>query len=283
MFARRSVLLLFSVSGFAVPFIPAGAEAGPALDRIRDQGILVAAADPSWPPFSWRDPIGEYYGFDVEVARAIAERLGVRAEFVSPGWEAQVEGAWEGRWDVAVNSITPTEARRERLDFPAVYSTGVAVAAARSDSDAFDAPEELAAARIGVMEATLYQSYLEGADMGIAEQPDPAARIKAAEIVTFADSSAPYRLLEEGRVIDVVIDDLIAVKEQIARGRPIRIVGGPLFVAPSAVAIELGDPEFSAEIARIVEEMRADGTLDALHARWFDESARAAMTVAAQN
>jgi polar amino acid transport system substrate-binding protein len=276
-------MLLLSVSGFAVSLYPPVAEAGPALDRIRDHGIIVAAADPTWPPFSWRDPIGEYYGFDVEVARAIAERMGVRAEFVSPGWEAQVEGNWEGRWDIAVNSITPTEERRARLDFPAVYSTGVAVAATRSDSDAFDTPEALATARIGVMEATLYQSYLEGADMGIPDQPDPASRVRAAEIVTFSDSAAPYRLLEEGRLIDVVIDDHVAVQEQIARGRPLKIVGGPLFVAPSAVAIDLGDPEFSAEIARIVEEMRADGTLDALHERWFDDSAETAMAHAATN
>ncbi len=83
-------------------------------------------------------------------------------------------------------------------------------------------------------------------------------------------SAAIYRSVYQDDTADAVIDDLNAVKAQIYQGRPLRIVGEPLFAAPAAVAIEAGDPEFAEEIARIVGELHADGTLQALSLKWFD-------------
>ncbi len=243
--------------------------AGPALDRIRDQGIMVAAADPAWPPFSWRDPIGEYHGFDVEVTREIADRLGVRAEFVDPPWEEQVAGDWDGRWDIAVTNMTPTADRAQRLDFPAVYIYGQAALAVRADETGIADAADASGRRIAVLEGTVYDMYLRRQDLGIEGAPPVDYRIDAPVIVDYAVSGPHYLALTEGRV-DAVIDDVLAINGQILQGRALRIVGGPLFAAPAAVAIEQGDPEFAAEIARIVGDMHADGVLSALSERWFD-------------
>jgi polar amino acid transport system substrate-binding protein len=229
----------------------------------------VAAADPTWPPFSWRDPLGEFHGFDVEVTREIARRLGARAEFVTPSWEELTEADWDGRWDIAVASVTPTAGRRARLDFPAIYAWSFAALAVPAGEAELRAPGDLDGKRIGVLEDTIYEAFLRGEPMQIDGLPEVAAAIEPGAIVTFADTAAPYRSLDEGRLVDAVVDDLVAVKEQIARGRPIRVLGEPLFAAPAAVAIEKGDPELAAEIARIVAEMHADGALRALSSRWF--------------
>jgi polar amino acid transport system substrate-binding protein len=244
--------------------------AGPAHDRVRDRGILVAAADPVWPPFSWRDPLGEFHGFDVEVTVEIADRMGVRAEFVTPSWEEQTAGDWAGGWDVAVTNMTPTTDRAERLAFPAVYTWGFAALAVPSDRTDLIAPADASGLRIGVVEDTLYERYLRREDMGVDGLRDVVYAIEPGEIVAFADSAAPYRTVTEGRLVDAVLDDLQAIRAQIAQGRPIRVVGEPLFAAPAAVAIEQGDPELAEEIARIVAEMHADGTLRALSMKWFD-------------
>jgi polar amino acid transport system substrate-binding protein len=268
MLARRS--LLVSACLTVLVAAPGPLAAGPALDRIRDRGIMVAAADPVWPPFSWRDPIGEFHGFDVEVTREIADRLGVRAEFVTPSWEDQIAGAWGGQWDIAVTNMTPPAARAARLDFPAIYSHGLAALAVPADKIDLLEPEDASGLRIGVVEDTIYEKYLRREALGIDGFPTPTYRIEDVEIVAFADSAAPYRTVVAGEIVDAVIDDLIAVKAQIAQGRELRIVGDPLFAAPAAVAIETGDPEFAAELARIVGEMHADGTLRALSMKWFD-------------
>lgn len=243
--------------------------AGPALDRVRDQGILVGAADPAWPPFSWRDPIGEYHGFDVEVTREIADRLDARAEFVAPPWEEQVAGDWDGRWDIAVTNMTPTADRAERLDFPAIYTYGMAALAVRAEDDAINDVHDASGRRIAVIEDTVFDMYLRRQDMGIDDLPPVDYRIDDPVVVEYAVSGPHYLAVTEGRV-DAVIDDLIAINGQIMQGRALRVVGEPLFAAPAAVAIEKGDPEFAAEIARIVKEMHEDGTLARLSMRWFD-------------
>ncbi|MBP7001091.1 transporter substrate-binding domain-containing protein [Amaricoccus sp.] len=245
----------------------APALAGPALDRIRDSGILVGATDPAWPPYSWREPIGEYAGFDVDVTREIASRLGARAEFVTPPWEEQVAGQWGDGWDVAVTEMTPTADRAARLAFPAVYAYGFAALAVRTD-DPLATVEEASGRKIAVLEDTIFDMYLRHQDMGVQGSPPVTWRIENPEIIAYAVTGPNYLALSEGRV-DALIDDRVAIEGQIARGRAIRIVGEPLFSAPAAVAIAQGDPELAAELARIVGEMRADGTLRDLSMRWF--------------
>ena len=267
MFGRLAVLV-----AFALPFaLPAPAVAGSVLDRVRDAGILVGAADPSWPPYSWRDPIGEYHGFDVDVTRAIADRLGARAAFVAAPWEAQVAGGWDGAWDIAVTSMTPTADRAARLDFPAVYAWSEAALAAPVHRTDIAAPEDASGLRIAVIEDTIFARYLRHEDLGIVGLGAVDFRIEPGEIVAFADSAAPYRTVVAGEIVDALVDDLTAIEAQIAQGRPIRVVGDPLFAAPVAVAIDKGDPAFAAEIARTVETLREDGTLARLERRWFGE------------
>lgn len=258
---------------------PAPVAAGPALERIRDSGLLVGATDPAWPPYSWREPIGEYAGFDVDVTREIAARLGARAEFVTPPWEEQVAGAWGDRWDVAVTQMTPTADRAERLVFPAIYVYGRAALAVRGDDGAIASVAEASGRRIAVLEDTIFEMYLRRQDMGLEGGEPVVYRIDDPEIVDYAVTGPNYLALSEGRV-DALIDDLVAIEGQIARGRDLRVVGEPLFSAPAAVAIAQGDPELAAEIARIVGEMRADGTLRALSMRWFGFDASMPLPVA---
>lgn len=261
-----------AVGAAVLLLVAAPAAAGLVLDRIRDSGILVGATDPAWPPYSWREPIGEYAGFDVDVTREIADRLGARAEFVTPPWEEQVAGDWGDRWDIAVTEMTPTADRAERLVFPATYAYGFAALAVRAD-DPVASIEGASGRKIAVIEDTIFEMYLERKDMGLPGAPPVAYRIDAPEIVAYAVSGPDYLALSEGRV-DALIDDRVAIEGQIARGRDLRIVGEPLFSAPAAVAIAQGDPELATELARIVEDMRADGTLRDLSMRWFGFDAR---------
>ncbi len=98
----------------------------------------------------------------------------------------------------------------------------------------------------------------------------PEHRIVDPVIEEYAVSGPHYLAVLEGRS-DAVIDDLTAIDAQILQGRPLRVVGAPLFAAPAAVAVAQGDPEFAAEIARILAEMHADGTLSRLSETWFSQ------------
>ena len=99
----------------------AGADASEVLDRAQERGHLVAAALPDALPQSGRDAAGNLAGFDIAVSEALGKQLGSTVEFALPTWQDILDGGWQGRWDYAVVSMTPTPEREQTLAFPAVY------------------------------------------------------------------------------------------------------------------------------------------------------------------
>lgn len=91
------------------------------LAQVCEAGVIVVSTDPAYPPQSFLNDAGEYEGFDIDVAREIATRLGVEVEFTDPTFDAVVAGNWSGRWDMSVGSVTVTEERTEVLDFTQPY------------------------------------------------------------------------------------------------------------------------------------------------------------------
>ncbi len=96
-------------------------QAGEVLDSIMSTKLIKVATDSNWPPQSFINDKDKMDGFDVDVAREIAKRLGVDVEFVTPSWDLITAGSWNRRWDLHVGSMTPTQKRAEKLKFPAVY------------------------------------------------------------------------------------------------------------------------------------------------------------------
>ena len=100
---------------FAVAFLSLAmtAQAGVVYDYIKSNNELMIATDANWAPYSYINDAGEMEGFDVDVAREIAKRMGVEARFITPSWDIITSGNWNMRWDVSVGSMTPTESRSE--------------------------------------------------------------------------------------------------------------------------------------------------------------------------
>jgi polar amino acid transport system substrate-binding protein len=251
---------------------PVTAQAGEVLDRVTSQGKMVMSTDPEYPPQSSLNDQNEFEGFDIDVGREIARRLGVEIEFVTPGWDVLTAGNWSGRWDVSVGSMTPTEARREVLDFPAIYYYTPAALAVHADNTDINEPADAAGKTIGVGIATTYEQYLKKELVIDAVGAPPFEfRIDDADIRTYdTDLLAVDDLrLGDGVRLDAVITALPTVAGAIDQGFPLKIVGDPLFLEPLAVAIDKGDPEWGARLAEIVEEMHADGTLAELSQKWY--------------
>ncbi|MDQ2675060.1 MAG: transporter substrate-binding domain-containing protein [Chloroflexota bacterium] len=133
----------YSVAEGEEPGEPSGA--GPAcegetdghLAAVCEAGVIVVSTDPAYPPQSFlNEETGEYEGFDIDVAREIATRLGVDVEFTDPTFDAVVAGNWGGRWDMSVGSVTVTTERGEVLDFTQAYYYTPAQMAVFDDSAA---------------------------------------------------------------------------------------------------------------------------------------------------
>jgi polar amino acid transport system substrate-binding protein len=247
-------------------------QAGEVLDRVMSKGVLVMSTDPEYPPQSSLDENNQFVGFDIDVGRQIADRLGVKVEFVTPSWDVITAGNWAGRWDVSVGSMTPTAARREVLDFPAVYYYTPAALVVHADNTSITEPAAASGRTIGVGVATTYENYLKKDLVIDAEGASPFEyRIDDANIQTYdTDLLALDDLrLGDGVRLDAAVTALPTAMDAIRQGYPLKVVGEPLFLEPLSVAIDKGDPEFAAKLAEIVEAMHEDGTLSELSTKWY--------------
>lgn len=266
---RRTFAIAATAAALCIS--PLAALAGDALDRIMSDKVLKVATDANWAPQSFLNDNNEMDGFDVDVGREVAKRLGVEVEFVTPAWDIITAGNWNGRWDVSVGSMTPTSARSKVLDFPAVYYYTPAAAAVHKDSAA-TALGDLSGKKMGATTASVFELYLQH-DLTIDAEGVPSFeyQITPGEMRSYKDSTAVMDDLRlgDGTRLDGMIGSLPAILNGIENNYPLRIVGDPVFYEPLAVAIDKGDAELNAKLAGIVADMRADGTLSALSEKWY--------------
>jgi polar amino acid transport system substrate-binding protein len=244
------------------------------LARVCDAGKIVAFTDPAYPPqSSLNDATGEYEGFDIDVTKEIAARLGVEVEFTTPAFDAVVAGDWAGRWDMAVGSVTITEDRKEILDFTVPYYFTPAQMATFEDSD-IQSLDDFAGKTACVGEATTYLDWIEGTLTLTAEAgdvTDPPAGLKSTTLTTdidCADAWASGRTDFEGW-----ISSITTVEGAIADDYAIRKVGDPIFFEPLAVCFDKAADDgasLAEAVDQIVQDMHDDGTLTAMSEKWYN-------------
>jgi len=247
------------------------AQAGAVLDRIRAKGELVAAVSDGFPPVAFIGQDGQLTGFDVEVGRELARRLGVRYRTVTPSWEATVAGRWGGRWDIAVGSMTPTPERARVLSFPALYYQSPAALAVHEKNSSINGLPDLSGRRVGVCQACTSQDYFEGRGSLTRADGQPATPPAGVKVVAYEGEGTALDDLRlgDGVRLDAVLASLPTLLAAKAKGLPIKILPDRPFTERLAIATDKGDPAWEAEILRQIKEMRADGTLARLSQTWF--------------
>jgi polar amino acid transport system substrate-binding protein len=247
------------------------AQAGEVLDSIMAKKVIMVATDANWPPQSFINDKNEMDGFDVDVAREIAKRIGVDIEFITPSWDIITAGNWNRRWDMHVGSMTPTKVRAEKLAFPAVYYyTPAAVGVHKSSS--ISSVAALSGKKVGTGTGTTFELYLQG-DLSIdaAGAPKFDYQISNPEIKSYETSTIALDDLRlgDGVRLDGVVSSLPVFLEAIENGYPIKVVGDPIFYEPLAVTIDLGDAELNNKLKEVISWMRKDGTLTKLSKKWY--------------
>jgi polar amino acid transport system substrate-binding protein len=256
----------------------ADAKAGEVLDRIKKDGVIRMPQQSEWSPFSFTDSSGVLTGFDYEVAKEIARRIGVTLKIVKNAdgsnipWKEQTDGLkWAGNYDFVAASMTPTAKRAEHIDFPVTYYFALAAICVHADNTTIKTDADASGKRIGVQKAATYETYLRRQPFGIKGMGQVEFKIDNPIIVPLDDAREPFNQLAEGDGVklDAVISYLPAIMDQIKQGKPFKVVGTPLFYVPQSVAIQPGDKELAALLTKIVTEMHDDGTLSALSVKWL--------------
>lgn len=247
------------------------------LAEVCNKGTITVSTDPAYPPQSSLNPeTNEYEGFDIDVATEIANRLGVDIAWEEPSWDVITSGGWNGRWDMSVGSMTVTEERAEVLNFtPAYYFTPASVAVHEDNTTITDPATDLDGKTIGVCSGCTYEAFVNGT-LNIPEYSFDFVIDDATVVGYDTDSTAIQDLtLGDGARLDAVMSATPTLQGAIDKGKPIKIVGDPLFYEPLAAAFDKSSTADSVPLAdavgEIIEDMHADGTLSDLSEEWYGE------------
>ena len=113
------------------------------LDQIQARGSITVAMEGTWAPWTYHDENDELVGYDVEVAKLIANELGVDVNFVEGEWDGLLAGLDDGRYDIMVNGVGVTPERQEKYDFSVPYAYNKTAVIVRSDYDEIHSMEDL--------------------------------------------------------------------------------------------------------------------------------------------
>lgn len=246
--------------------------AGATLDRVEKNQEVVSVLMESYPPFSFLNEQNQLDGFDVDVAKAFAEKLGVKVRFETPSWDVIAAGRWGGRYDICICSMTPSKARAEVFDFPVQYYASPAVIVVHKDQQAINSANDLSGKKVGLVSASSYESYvnknlvIEGAEDTQLEFPfdNVQAAPYDSDNVAFQDLA-----LGAGVRLDAMITNLVSAQPRLDQDGRFKLAGAPLYAEPNSVAIEKGDAEWDAKVRAVFAELKADGTLSALSQKWI--------------
>jgi cystine transport system substrate-binding protein len=231
------------------------AAAGSNLEEIKQAGVLKIGTEGTYAPFTYHDASGELVGFDVEIGRAIAEKIGVKPEFVEGKWDGLIAGLDAKRYDTVINQVGITEERKQKYDFSEPYIASKAVLIVREDNEDIKSFEDLKGKRSA---------------QSLTSNFGKLAQASGAELVGTDGFDQSIQLVLTGRA-DATINDSLSFldfKKQ-KPDAPVKVAAEQADAEHSGIIIRKGEPELLEAINKALAEIKADGTYQAISEKYF--------------
>ena len=228
------------------------------LQRINNGGTINVGTEGTYPPFTYHDQSGELTGYDVEVTRAVADKLGVDVEFKETQWDAMLAGLDSKRFDMVANQVSLTTPERQaKYDLAQPYSWSGAVVLAPTDDNRYGSWDNLKGLRSA---QSLSSNYGE-----LAERYQ-------AEIVPVDGMAQAIQLVKQDRA-DFTMNDNLAVLDYLKKfpdsGLEIKLVAPADEQRGSGLALLKGNDAVVTKLNEAMSELHADGTLTKLSEEFF--------------
>ncbi|MFJ1468381.1 cystine ABC transporter substrate-binding protein [Massilia orientalis] len=249
---RRALLLSMVLAAAALP-----ARAADLLDTVKTRGTMRIAVEGTYPPFNFKDPkTGQLAGYDVDVAKLVCARLGVKPEFVTTEWAAILAGLGAGKYDVIVSQVGITPRRQQAFDFsrPYTYSAPQLIVR-RNETTAYRSLADLKGRKVGVGQGSVFEQQ--------------ARAMPGIEVKSYPAAPENLQDLAFGR-IDAALNDSLMVAYLLKSSQlPIRAGARVGDVERMGIAFRKGNPTFHAAVDKALDDARADGSLRQASLKWF--------------
>ncbi len=229
------------------------------LETIKAKGKLVLGLDDAFPPMGYRNENNEIVGYDIDLAKEVAKRLGVELILQPIDWNAKEQELNTGKIDCIWNGFTITEERAKNMAFTKPYLKNAQVLVVKKSAP-YQTLADLKGKAVGLQAGSSAEEALNG-----------AAEFKTSlkNVVEFKDNLTALMDLEVGGV-DAVIMDLIVANDNIKRaGKDYRILAESLSAEDYGVGFRKNDLALRDAVQSTLEAMAKDGTLADITTRWF--------------
>lgn len=229
------------------------------LQRIQSRGTIIVGLEGDWAPWSFVDENDELMGFDVEVARAIAEKLGVEAEIIPGEWDGLFAGMDAGRYDMVVNGVEVTPERTEKYDFSDPYAYIRTALIVRGDNEDIKTFEDLKGKKTANSIASTY--------MNLAEE-------YGATCYGVDTLDETLTMVLQGRV-DATLNAIVSYTDYLAQhpDANLKVVATTEDASNVAIPMRKGDETASLleAVNKAIAELHEEGVISELSIKYFGE------------
>jgi len=224
-----------------------------------DGEVFRVACTGRYPPFSYYDADGELVGFDVDVSKAVGEKLGRPTEVITTEWAGIIGGLQSGRYDAIIGSMGITPERQQQVLFSTpYYISGAQLFVLKENEDLYSSIDDMDGKIIGAGIGSTYQLYVE-------------KNYPEIEVRSYDKEQEIFRDVLNGRLDGFVSDRLVGMWNIKYNELEFAPVGDLIYDERVAIPVRKDNPELLEDINMALAEMERDGTSDELYSKWFEE------------
>lgn len=251
------IILVIIVAGFFI----VQDKGDKSLTTIKEKGKFIVGLDDNFPPMGFRDEEGDIVGFDIDLAKEVAERMDVDVEFKPVEWDGVLFSLKNGTIDVIWNGLTITEERSEQIAFSKPYLDNRQIIVVQEDSTITD-KDDLAGKIIGIQLGSSSENALNS---------EQEVVNKLEELRRFSNNTEALMDLQTGRIDAVVVDEILGRYYISKKPDVYKVLEDDFGHESYGVGIRQEDVKFKEEIDSILDEMKEDGTAAEISNKWFGE------------
>ena len=259
----KNATKIFMIMLVAVLVLSACAPKAPAnkLDDIKAKGKMIVGTSADYPPFEFKDEQDNFAGFDMDLIREIGKRMGVEVEIQDMAFDSLIAAIEQGKVDVVIAAMAPTEERLQKVDFSNTYHVQKnSFLAAVGSTISFTDPMEAAQYKIGVQTGTTLDEW-------VTDNLVDTGKIPAENVFRYERADQSILDLQAGR-IDIVLTDAGPAKEYATNGQAQIVLTAKLFETGENIAITKGEAALKAEIDKVLQQLVDEGFVDQLAAQY---------------
>ncbi|MGY4795100.1 amino acid ABC transporter substrate-binding protein [Lysinibacillus fusiformis] len=225
-----------------------------------EQEKVIIGIDDKFAPMGFRDDKNDIVGFDIDLARAAAEHMGVEAEFQPIDWKTKEAELLSGRIDLIWNGYTITDERKEKVLFTKPYLENSQVVLTKADSK-ITKLSDLAGQEVGIQSLSSAADALNG---------NPIHK-EVKKITEFTDNVLALSDLKTGRVNAVVIDAVVAEYYMTQEPDTFKLLEESLAPEQYGIGVKPGNEALLEKLQAALDKMNEDGTASEISTKWFGE------------